>query len=222
MTLAPRGPAERLAALVRVHGDDLPLDEAVACFAATEDPAVTVEEVLEAIDGAAKGLYIPEDEPVHTKVARLVRHLFVDGGFEGDAEDYDNPDNSLMHKVIERRRGLPILLSVLTIEVARRAGFEMAGIAFPNHFLVSPTGVEPPFFLDPFHRGSVLTLDELRRTLLDMGAPSGMHSRFLSASSPRVILVRMCLNIRGSYLSRGMHDEVRRVEARLAVLQEKP
>jgi regulator of sirC expression with transglutaminase-like and TPR domain len=220
MTLVPLGPAERLAALVRGHGDELPLDEAVALFAAAEDPSVHADDVLASIDQLARGLYLPPDEPMHLKVARLVRHLFDEHGFEGDSADYDDPENSLIHKVIERRRGLPILLSVLTCEVARRADFEVVGVGFPNHFLVMPVGAEPAFYLDPFHGGRVVTLPTLQHKLLQMGVPTSMHPRFLGALSPRLILVRMCLNLRGSYLRRGMRKEASRVEARLAVLQE--
>ena len=77
-------------------------------------------------------------------------------GFMGDAEDYDHPDNSMLDLVLERRLGLPILLSVLYVEVARRAGVALAGIGLPGHFVVGHVGAAPPILLDPFAGGALI------------------------------------------------------------------
>jgi regulator of sirC expression with transglutaminase-like and TPR domain len=74
--------------------------------------------------------------------------------FAGDAEDYDHPDNSMLDVVLERRRGLPIVLSVLYVEVARRAGVALAGFGLPGHFVVGHVGARPPVLLDPFAGGA--------------------------------------------------------------------
>jgi regulator of sirC expression with transglutaminase-like and TPR domain len=74
-------------------------------------------------------------------------------GFEGDRERYDDPDNSMLDIVLGRRRGLPILLSVVYIEVARRAGIALAGVGLPGHFVVGHFGADPPLLLDPFAGG---------------------------------------------------------------------
>ena len=75
-------------------------------------------------------------------------------GFTGDAEHYDDPANSMLDVVLERRRGLPILLSVVYVEVARRAGVALAGVGLPGHFVVGHFGVTPPVLLDPFAGGA--------------------------------------------------------------------
>ena len=74
-------------------------------------------------------------------------------GFVGDRDDYDHPDNSMLDLVLERRRGLPILLSVVYVETARRAGIPLAGVGLPGHYVVGHFGAEPPLLLDPFSGG---------------------------------------------------------------------
>jgi regulator of sirC expression with transglutaminase-like and TPR domain len=75
-------------------------------------------------------------------------------GLAGDREEYDNPDNSMLDLVLERRRGLPIALSVVYVAAARRAGIEqLAGVGLPGHFVVAHFGASPPLVLDPFSGG---------------------------------------------------------------------
>ena len=77
-------------------------------------------------------------------------------GFVGDHEDYDHPDNSMLDLVLDRRKGLPILLSVVYVEVARRAGIELSGVGLPGHYVVGHFGQAPPILLDPFAGGATI------------------------------------------------------------------
>lgn len=89
--------------------------------------------------------------PDQTRACRLVlgeRYAFV-----GDRDHYDHPDNSMLDLVLARRRGLPILLSVVYVEVARRAGIPLAGVGLPGHYVVGHFGADPPLLLDPFSGG---------------------------------------------------------------------
>lgn len=153
--------------------------------------------------------------------------LFEGAGFRGDAETYDDPDNSFLDAVLERRRGLPIALSVLTCEVARRAGIEAYGIAFPGHFLVgvqdAPTGgVAELMVIDPFHQGVVLTPDALERQLARLaGRPIELLPEHLMPATPRSILLRMLVNLRGSYARRNDAVGMFRVLSRVLVLAPK-
>jgi regulator of sirC expression with transglutaminase-like and TPR domain len=85
--------------------------------------------------------------------------LGVEHGFAGDREHYDDPDNSMLDLVLSRRRGLPILLSVVYVEVARRAGIELGGVGLPGHFVVGHFGADPPLLLDPFAGGGRVQAD---------------------------------------------------------------
>jgi regulator of sirC expression with transglutaminase-like and TPR domain len=80
-------------------------------------------------------------------------------GFVGDREHYDDPGNSMLDLVLARRRGLPILLSVVYVEVARRAGIQIAGVGLPGHFVVGHFGTDPPVLLDPFAGGGRVQTD---------------------------------------------------------------
>jgi regulator of sirC expression with transglutaminase-like and TPR domain len=75
-------------------------------------------------------------------------------GLAGDRDDYDNPDNSMLDLVLERRRGLPIALSVVYVAAARRAGIPLEGVGLPGHFVVAHFGATPPLVLDPFAGGA--------------------------------------------------------------------
>jgi regulator of sirC expression with transglutaminase-like and TPR domain len=75
-------------------------------------------------------------------------------GLAGDRDDYDNPDNSMLDLVLERRRGLPITLSVVYVAAARRAGIPLSGVGLPGHFVVAHFGASPPLVLDPFGGGT--------------------------------------------------------------------
>jgi regulator of sirC expression with transglutaminase-like and TPR domain len=109
-------------------------------------------------------------------------------GFAGDRTRYDHPDNSMLDIVLSRRRGLPILLSVVYIEVARRAGIPLAGVGLPGHFVVGHFGADPPLLLDPFNGGALVD------------APV---SAVVRAWHPHEIATRMLNNLVASYRRRG-------------------
>ncbi|MBV9197969.1 MAG: transglutaminase family protein [Solirubrobacterales bacterium] len=93
-------------------------------------------------------------------VARCCGQLLgVRHGFRGRSENYDDPDNSMLDLVLSRRRGLPILLSVVYIEVGRRAGVPLGGIGLPGHFVVAHCEAGRPLLLDPFNGGQLLSAD---------------------------------------------------------------
>lgn len=183
-----------------------------------------------ALDAEVDRLAILVEEAAHHEpiwpgpLAALTSCLFEGAGYAGDAESYDDPDNSFLDAVLERRRGLPITLSVLTCEIARRAGLEAYGIAFPGHFLVgvqdAPTGgVAELVVIDPFHKGAVLTPDALERQLSRLGGrPVELLPEHLMPASPRSILLRMLVNLRGSYARRNDAVGMFRVLSRVLLL----
>ena len=123
-------------------------------------------------------------------------------GFVGDRDEYDHPDNSMLDLVLERRKGLPILLSVVYVEVARRAGIALAGVGLAGHFVVGHFGQAPPLLLDPFAGGTVLG------PLSAEPRPWGPHETAL----------RMLNNLVGSYERRAdLTRAIRAAELRLAL-----
>lgn len=110
-------------------------------------------------------------------------------GFAGDVVEYDNPDNSMLDLVLQRQRGLPILLSVVWIEVGRRLGLPLRGVGLPGHYVAGWFGVGEPLLIDPF-KGGVRITDPL---------PSGA----LEPTSPHLTALRILSNLVGSYERRG-------------------
>ena len=119
------------------------LDEATAWLAAEEHPLADGDDLLALLDVLAERLWIPNDAPLSEQIARLNQHVFMELKFSGDRDHYLDPKYSCLDIVLQERRGLPILLCVVYMEIARRAGIDIDGIGFPGHFLVSPAASDP-------------------------------------------------------------------------------
>ena len=211
-----------LVSLVGTHGDDIPLDKAFAWLCAEERGSECIAELLNGIDALAEGVFLPDDIDVFEAVARINHHLFTELGFAGNTDHYDDPENSMLDSVMQRRTGLPISLSLLYIEVARRSGLTINGIGFPHHFLVSPADATPSFYIDPFCRGRVMRTDALKlkyqRIADDADGRLPPLSWWLKPVTNRQILVRINNNLKASFMQRdGLTGALRCVE-RLLVL----
>jgi regulator of sirC expression with transglutaminase-like and TPR domain len=137
----------------------------------------------------------------------LNRYLFEELGFRGNSHDYEDPRNSYLNEVLDRRLGIPITLSVLYIEIGQRNGLVLDGIGYPGHFLVrwvSPEGL--PVFLDPFYQGRVHAEEALLGALAAGGLAPQRARSLLAACTKRQILARMLQNLKASFLRRGVPD----------------
>jgi regulator of sirC expression with transglutaminase-like and TPR domain len=137
----------------------------------------------------------------------IAQHMYGLLGFRGNENDYYDPRNSLIPDVIERRLGIPITLALVYCEIARRAGVLARGVSFPGHFLVRVDAAESedtPVAVDPFFGGRRLDAEALQR-LLERTAPSQSFSRaeHLAPVSARMMLVRMLINLKWVYATRG-------------------
>src|SRR6185503_2664519 len=134
----------------------------------------------------------------------LAATLYGDLGFHGNAVEYYDPRNSFLAEVLDRRVGIPITLSVLYLEVARRLGVPAAGVGFPGHFLVRIDGtgdpLSNPLILDPFAGGTALDRAGLAALLVRASGPDArLEDVSLTPTSKRAILVRMLNNLAGIY-----------------------
>lgn len=200
------------ARLARMLEDEaIELAEANLLIAAEGSPGIDADSALAHVEGLAR--LAREDG-----VAATLR----DQGFRGDADDYDDPRNSFLNEVLERRRGLPIALATLTLAVAGRAGAPMAGIGMPGHFIVADLAGPEPVYLDPFDRWVRLSEEDCARIVR---ATSGLDMRpeFLAPVSARAILARTLANLRGSYLRRRrLADALWTVELGLMLTPDDP
>jgi len=172
------------------------------------DPGPYLTRLEQMGEGAASRL-TATDPPAAPRgpIDALNRFLFEDQGFSGNTSDYDDPRNSFLNQVLDRRTGIPITLALVYIEVARRAGIRVDGVNFPGHFLLRfPFGPqddnESAVLVDPFHGGTVLSEDDCRALLKKH---AGNHVTFapqlLSPATKQQILVRMLGNLKRLYLS---------------------
>jgi regulator of sirC expression with transglutaminase-like and TPR domain len=153
------------------------------------------------------------------KVAVLCRYLFHDMGFHGNVKDYYDPRNSYLNQVLERRTGIPITLSVLTLAVGQRAGLAVEGVGLPGHFIVKVVEGPHEILIDPFHGGRVLT-DLDCENLVRQVTGVAFHASALTLQAMPVGLVirRMLANLKGIYLSREDFARALRVMERLYLL----
>ena len=139
-----------------------------------------------------------EDGP--TFVRSMNQYLFEELEFRGNDTDYYDPRNSCLDQVLDRRTGIPITLSVVYMEVARRLHRPVFGIGLPGHFVVEYNDGAYSTFIDPFHAGKLLTEDDchqLARQITGVDTPA--VSSTLAPVSTRYILVRMLNNLRSAY-----------------------
>jgi regulator of sirC expression with transglutaminase-like and TPR domain len=139
-------------------------------------------------------------------------HLFEHFQFRGNDGEYYDPRNSCLNSVISRRMGIPISLSVLYIEIARRLSRSVTGVGLPGHFIVSYQDGGARYFLDPFHNGRVLSFDDCRNLALETaGVDIRLDPAFLQPVTQRQILIRMLNNLKTIYLRGRAHDKARQV-----------
>jgi regulator of sirC expression with transglutaminase-like and TPR domain len=139
------------------------------------------------------------------RVRALNAYLFDEQGFVGNREKYEDPRNSCLNEVLERRTGIPITLSLLYIEVASRAGVRVDGVNFPGHFLVRCPEMEGSgakgIIIDPFHAGALLSEHECRLLLQrHVGTEVAFDKALLAPATRPQILVRMLLNLKRIYV----------------------
>jgi regulator of sirC expression with transglutaminase-like and TPR domain len=194
--VSPDNPRDRFAAVVRAA--DVDLAEAALLMGvevdAEFDPAEGIAE-LERLAAAVRARVGPAFDPGKAAAA-LALVLGGRARFFGRESDYADLRSSLLHEVLRRRRGLPILLSMVWIDVGRRAGLPVYGVALPGHFVVGIGDPDGEFELaDPFHGGVPLSVSRAR----ELAAAAGGHPgdpALLQPARPTAILLRVLNNIR--------------------------
>lgn len=225
----PRSLAEQLAAAADRPGPDL----AAPAFLIARiefrdlDPGPYLDR-LEAMGDEALRLIARDpghDAPLAARVDALNRYLFRDLGFSGNREQYEDPRNSCLNAVLERRTGIPITLALVYIEVARRAGIRAEGVNFPGHFLVRALNdlhTDDPdegLIVDPFHGGAILDEQDCRQLLQrHVGGETAWSPELMARATRRQILVRMLLNLKRLYVKWRSFPQARLVTDLLLAL----
>jgi regulator of sirC expression with transglutaminase-like and TPR domain len=200
------GTVKRLLDLLAGRNQDVNLDQAALELAEVEFPGLAIDpflglldshaaELSERLTGAASG----EDF-----VAATNHYLFEELGFHGNTRDYYDARNSCLNEVLTVRAGIPITLSLVYMEIARRLGKPVRGIGLPGHFVVRYDDGVYSTYIDPFNGGRLLTAAECFTLAREAaGVELELDSRALEPVSKRQILFRMINNLRRGYLERG-------------------
>lgn len=122
--------------------------------------------------------------------------LFEEEGFRGNTVNYYDPENSFLNRVIDRKLGIPISLSVIYMGVGQRAGLDIRGVGLPGHFITALLHQSRSIFIDPFNRGNILSQEECRQ----LGKERVFEMHLLDPISPKAILERMLRNLKAIYL----------------------
>jgi regulator of sirC expression with transglutaminase-like and TPR domain len=194
----------RFARVVDQPESAVDLGEAALLIAEDAYPGLDVLGYLRRLDEIAVPLlaHAGEDSSLGEMVSALNGHLFGELGFRGNAEDYYDPRNSYLNEVLDRRLGIPITLSVLYIEIARRIGLTVVGVGLPGHFIVEARRDTSSVLLDPFHGGETLTLEDCERLIQDVyGNSIPFSEEQLAPVRKRQMLTRMLNNLKKSYLA---------------------
>ena len=187
-------PTAAFASLVERAGDELPLDEAALLIAAHARPGLDVPAEQARLDDLAAGL-------TDRSVTGVGAHL-VGLGFAGDRETYHDPDNSLLPAVLDRRRGIPLTLAVVAMEVGRRVGVPIVGVGMPGHFLVR-SAADDRTFVDLFHGGRELDVEGCRAVFERLSTGLAWSDAHLRPTPPVAIVARLLANLANAYRRNG-------------------
>ncbi len=205
---------------------EFPLLEAAASIAQDEEPSLDVQAVLATCDALLvrlKRRLKREAEPIQ-QLTVLNQFFYQELGFSGNANNFYAPENSYLNEVFRTRRGIPISIAVIWLELAQGLGLQAEGVSFPGHFLVKVTLPEGLVVLDPL-TGQSLGLERLSEQLspFRMGSADDQESDtplglYLQPAAPREILTRMLRNLKEIFSSQNDWPRLKCVLDRLIVL----
>jgi regulator of sirC expression with transglutaminase-like and TPR domain len=207
--------AAELEQAMNTPGEDLA--PAALAIARVEYPSLHTAPYIELLDRmgeeAAARIGPPGRSPFEDAVRAFNEYFYDEQGFSGNRERYDDPRNSFLNEVLNRRTGIPISLAVVYLEVARRAGLRVAGVNFPGHFLLraphaatrttlAPSGTHDDLLIvDPFHKGAFLSEVDCRELLRQhVGDSAAFDHALLEPATRHQIVVRMLVNLKRLYV----------------------
>lgn len=180
------------------------LARAALLVAMAEEPELDARACMTRLAGLSERVRLVVEETGQLPWRALAQVLGEEEGFRGDFDEYDAPSNSFLHQVLDTRRGLPILLSILWVEVARGAGIRADGVGLPGHFVAVVGEGDRQTLIDPFGGGRPLARDEaLHRASMAVGTPGRVDPTWLEPVPARNTILRVLANLANSYERRG-------------------
>ena len=212
------------ALLAATNAPGIGLAQAALAIARIEYPRLDPAPYLERLDAMGESARLAITRQAHagggptafSRISALNDYLFTELHFVGNRDKYEDPRNSCLNEVLERRTGIPITLSLVYMEVARRAGLQIEGVNFPGHFLVRcpeiGTHGHDGVIIDPFHAGALLSEHDCRVLLQrHVGSEVAFNRSLLVSATRTQIMVRMLLNLKNVYVHMRSFPQARDV-----------
>lgn len=206
LTISERDVLETFARFCATCGSAFDLEAGCWLLAKTRYPDLDTAAYQARLDQMARELKerLTGRETPRATIEVCNRYFFRRLGFRGNEEDYYDPDNSYLNRVLDRRLGIPISLSAVYLLIGRRLGLPLQGINMPGHFLLKWRSSTGEFYVDAFNEGQVLRVEDCKEMCEQMG--QGFKPAHLATATPRQVLWRMCRNLQAIYVER---DEAR-------------
>lgn len=205
--------------LVQSGVERLRLAEAALLFAADHVHGLRPERWLRRLDDLARRVEARGAGDLRAMIRALRGVLVDDEGFRGNVEDHQDPRDSLLCEVLGRRRGIPITLCVIWLDIAGQLGWPFAGANLPLHFMVRPVAPGDPVFIDVFHGAVELDLPACEAFLSGRaGQPVSLGPEHIAPAPQRIILLRMLTNLHAALTEREHWPGVLRVAQRMLAL----
>ncbi|MBI3941544.1 MAG: transglutaminase family protein [Chloroflexi bacterium] len=204
-----------------VSDDQIDLAYAVLLFALDAFPDLDIPTYVAQLDLLADHVRrnLAADASGREKLGTLNRILFRELNFSGNLENYYDPENSYLNRVLERRMGIPISLSVVYLEVGRRLGMQLVGVGLPGHFVVQSMDESLPLYIDPFGEGAFLSRQDCQDLITRVyGRRVSPEDSWFQPLTKRQILARMLNNLKAIFLQRQDLARVFQIQTRLLIV----
>jgi regulator of sirC expression with transglutaminase-like and TPR domain len=190
---------ESFATFCATCGSQFDLEAACWLLAKTRYPDLDETPYRARLDQMARELKerLTSRETPRATVEVCSRYLFRTLGFGGNRKDYYDPDNSYLNRLLDRRLGIAISLSVMYLLIGQRLNLPLLGVGMPGHFLLKWQSATAQFFIDSFNEGHILNEEDCKHVCDNMGYPFSPAT--LAPVTPRQILLRMCHNLHAIY-----------------------
>lgn len=202
---------QRLMRILQQRGDQIDLADACACIAWEDRGVVDPNSVLSQLQRLSDGLRprLIGQSSAEARLTAMHSYLFEELRFRGNTWDYSAPENSYIDVVLEQRAGLPILLSIIYLDIGWRLGLPLHGLALPGHFLVRYDDNDQQFFIDPFNKGQLWSEADCLKQLRQFygNAAPAMLATILKPPTRSSILVRVLRNLQYTYVKRNNYTK---------------
>jgi regulator of sirC expression with transglutaminase-like and TPR domain len=217
----PENCTRYLRALGASDGRVMPLAEAALTLASFERPRVDFARYREHLQLIARDVarHPGAAGDLAERARALNEIILLKNGYCGDELTYDDLQNANLMRVIDRRKGLPVVLGILFIDAARAQGWEAAGLAFPGHFLIRLSERGERLIVDPFHNGRICGAAELRELLKAVfGADSELAPEYYAPVADRDVLLRLQNNVKSRLIQQQRHGRAVKIVETMLML----